>query len=143
MDNCYVFAKMNVDHLSMPCCLSRSGVNANENRSISPKYHFEHIAPGLNLCDSPLPTGVRPSAMLECHHVFRAGLSLPSQLHLGFPHTLCSIFCVQAPDAYSRPASSSPNSVPLPVMLLQLPPCRGNNGVFSPGSLLQSSLLSH
>lgn len=53
MDNCYVFAKMNVAHLSMPCCLSRSGVNANENRSIFPQHHFEHIAPGLkNLCDS-------------------------------------------------------------------------------------------
>lgn len=40
LDNCYVFARMNVDHLSMPCCLSRSGANANENRFIFLQHHF-------------------------------------------------------------------------------------------------------
>lgn len=55
--------RMDVAHLSMPCCLSRSRVNANESKFIFLKYHFYHVAPGLKPCnDSPLPTGKRPNA---------------------------------------------------------------------------------
>lgn len=55
LDNCSALPGADADHLSLPCCLSRSRVNANKSRFIFLNHHFYHVASCLNPCNDPLP----------------------------------------------------------------------------------------